>query len=476
MNKKIAIVLIVLIIILGWLGIRSIQTVLRNNNAFNEWQKDTARYNQQLAEQKKIISNLKPSDDLIQPKENLPNSMAEPYLSASQGVEVHLMGVRWENNWFDATHKHGIEKMKGIAEVQINQILFDPDFEKAGMPDLNVEVTAPRFFEMRSFLKDWLGGFDVGGFLGKTFSDKKPIKIYDLETTPEKKQKMSLWLMEFDAFLRIQPSPEHDKTNYGDLDKHPVSGISTFKIRHDEEAKNQRYGNVSVMLKFKPKNGTWYIADKDKSGMLVPNSEPQIGIAAVECIGIKQVSENKSLNNIGVYINVGSSLALYNSPEEIDSKFNQTGISPENVITPIDNKVYNEESISNQNLFGKEKFAIIHMPNLGSWQEGSWLSKKTRYADLYHARFVIHTYVLGEWTVQPVSIAKPEPRPPFMLKKAGLMDFLLPDFNLGWFGKILSGGGWIIVGLIVLSIFFPPFGAIVNKLLGWLLKIIPGKD
>ena len=476
MNKNILIFFLVLVALLVWLGTRNLQLTHRNNEAIREWQKDSIRYNQQLEEQQTVISALKPGDDLILPRdEGLPTTLADPYLSASQGVEVHLVGIRWENRWFKPNQTHRIEQMGGMAEVQINQIVFDPDFARAGMPDLNVEVTAPRFFEMKTFLGDWLEGFNLSGFLGKSFGDKKPVKTYDLNTTPDKRHKMSLWLMEFDAFLRIEPSPDHDNTNVGNLENHPVTGIPTRKIRSDVEAKNQRYGNVSIMLKFKPKDGTWYIADRDESGMLVSNGEPKIGVGAVECIGIKAISQSKDLNNIGIYIRRGSSLALYSTPEEIDSKFTNIGIDQDNVIIPVETKVFDEGAIANPHLFGSEKYAIIHLANLGSWQEGSWLSSRTRYADQYHARFVIHTYVLGEWDVQPISIATPEPRPPYSQKKAGLLSFLLPDFNLGWFGRILSGGGWIIAGIIVLSLFFPPVTALVNKVLGWLVGLIPTK-
>ncbi|MFC2126576.1 hypothetical protein ACFLU5_17435, partial [Bacteroidota bacterium] len=230
---------------------------------------------------------------------------------------------------------------------------------------------------------------------------------------------------------------------------------------------------VSVMLKFKPKEGTWYIADRDENGILIPNGGPKTGIGAVECIGIKPVSENENLNNIGVYLRRGSSLALYNTPEDIDSKFKRTSIDMEDALMRADNKVFKGSTVINPDLFGKEKYAIIHLTNLGSWQEGSWLSNIHRYADQYHARFVIHTYVLGEWNVKPVSIVEPEPRPPFELKKSGLLDFLIPDFNLGWFGKLMSSGGWIIIGFIVLSLFFPPIAVLLNKILGWLVALMP---
>lgn len=474
MNKTLILVMIILAIVLSWLGFSNIQKISAQNDLIREWQKDTLRYNQQITEREQLVRNLKPGDDWIKPREeNLPPTLADPYLSASQGVEVHLEGVRWMGDWFKPGQTNGIERMGGIAEVQINQILFDPDFEKAGMPDLNVEVTAPRFFRMQNFLDDWLGGFQLSGFLGKAFSEKKPVETYDLETVPGKKRKMSLWLMEFDAFLRIEPSPVHDNENIGGLEKHPVTGIKTSQIRRDHEDKNQRYGNVSIMLKFKPKDGTWYLADRDENGILVPNGSPKIGIGAVECIGIKAVSENENLNNIGVYLRRGSSLALYNSPEDIDKKFRATGINQEDALLPENVSQLNNNSLPNPDLFGKEKYAIIHLSNLGSWQEGSWLSSVSRYADQYHARFVIHAYVLGEWNVKPVSIAEPEPRPPFKLKKSGVLDFLLPDLHLGWLGKIISSGGWIVLGIIVLGFFFPPVTALLNKLLGWVIALIP---
>lgn len=474
MKHKITLVaFFILAVFFSWMGFLNLKTIAKQNEIIKAWQADTARYNQQLVVQQQLLENLRPTDDLIKTRENaLMSSMADPYLNASQGVEVHIEGIRWMGKWFTAQQHNGIEKIGGIAEVQINQIIFDPDFEKAGMPDLNVEVTAPRFFEMNSFLKEWLQGFQLSGFLGKAFGEKKPVETYDLETIPGKRQKMSLWLLEFDTFLRIEPSPDHDNRNIGNLERHPVSGISTDKIRREQEAKNQRYGNVSVMLKFKPKAGTWYIANKDESSMLVANGEPKIGIAAVECIGIKPISQNEQLNNIGVYLRRGSSLALYNSPAEIDSKFSESTINMDDALMPISDPVYTEETVANPNLFGKDKYAIIHLTNLGSWQEGSWFSSINRYADQYHARFVIHAYVLGEWNVKPVNIVQPEPRPAFSQQKAGLLNFLLPDINLGWLGQLISGGGWIIIVIIVLSIFFPSVGLIINNLLRRLATLI----
>ena len=467
MNRNLLILLCLLVILLCWLGIRNLQKIEKQNMIYYAWQQDTARYIQQRAVHDLTVQNLKPGEDWILPREtDLPSAFAGPYLNAAQGVEVHLEGIRWMGKWFDSDHKNGIDKLGGMAEVQINQILFDPDFEEAGMPDLNVELTAPRFFRMKNFLSDWLDGFQLTGSLGKAFGENKPVVTHELETLPGKRQQMSLWLLEFDTFLRIEPSPTHENINAGGLAKHPVSGISTDKLRRDHESRNQRYGNVSILLKFTPKEGTWYLAGRDETGMLVPDGSPMIGIGAVECIGIKAISENEKLNNIGVYLRRGSSLALYDSPEAIDNHFIRKGMKLEDALVQVEEARTFNGSLINRDLFGRDKYAILHLANLGSWQEGSWLSSVNRYADQYHARFVIHAYVLGEWTVKPIHIAQPEPRPPFELKQSGVLDFLLPDLNLGFLGRLFSGVGWIVIGGILLVIFFPPAGMLVGRIFG----------
>lgn len=466
MEKTKTLVPILLLNVLIGFGIFNQIKIGQSGQAVFEWQRDTALYNLKMAQQQWEFQHIEPGEDLIRPREQQPvSALADPFLNASQGVEVHLEGIRWMGKWFNSEQKNGIDLMGGLAEVQINQLVFDPDFEKAGLPDLNVELTAPRFFEINHFLSDWLSGFQLGGSLGKTFGGSKPVETYDLKTSPGKRQKMSHWLLEFDAFIRIEPSPVYDGTNYGGLDKHPVSGIPVRKILSDKEAKNQRYGNLSVMLKFKPKSGTWYIAQPDQNGSLVPNSEPKIGIAAVECVGIKPEAENKNLNNIGVFLRIGSSLALYPSPRSIDENFIQNRIEEQKVLIPLKPVVADNGILANPDLFDREKYAIIHLANIGSWQEGSWLSTTHRYADQYHARFIIHTYVLGEWDVKPVSIAVPQSRPPFEMRKPGVKDFFLPDLSLGWLGRFLSGTGWVIILLVVLNLFFPVTGKIISKIL-----------
>jgi len=303
-----------------------------------------------------------------------------------------------------------IEKLGGVSDIQINQIVFDPDFPKSGMPDLNVEVTSPKIFKFKNFMTNWLGGSNSNSFISKLVNPKKAIETFDLETTPGKKIKMAHWLVEFDTFLRIEPSPDHTSLNIGNLKYHPISKQSTRSIRYSRESKNQRYGNVSVMLKFTPKKGSWYVANPDENNVLVANKNPKIGIAAVECIGIKRVSESKKINNIGVYLRKGSSLALYDNPEHIDANYTKNTIDLNKAIIPTQqaiepyNKLSKQETLYNQSFVDRDKYAIIHLANLGSWQEGSWLTSRDRFADQYHAKFVIHTYVFGEWNVKPLSI------------------------------------------------------------------------
>jgi len=477
MKSKHYLLFLLLLIVLLSLGFLNLRRIDKIEKAILQWQRDSAQHQLTLAkEENKMLEQIS-ADNLIGVNNNpRQSSLAHPYLDASQGVEVHLEGVRWMGKWFDASRKNGISSMGGLAEVQINQLVFDPDFEKAGLPDLNVEVTSPRFFEMNHFLRDWLSGFKLGGSLGTSFGGAKPLETYNLKTSSGKRQKMEHWLLAFDVFLRIEPSPDHDGYNYGQLDRHPVTGIATRKILNEKESKNQRYGNLSVMLKFKPKTGTWFVAGRNEDGLLTTNIEPHIGIAAVECIGIKPESENKKLNNIGVFLRIGSSLSLYPTPGSIDEQFVQNRIEEQKVLAPIQPVLDEKGTIANPDLFDSEKYAIIHLTNMGSWQEGSWFSNIHRYADQYHAKFVIHAYVLGEWEVRPVAISEPESRPPFTMKKAGFKDFLLPDFNLGRLGRLISGAGWLLVLFAALCFGFPSLRMFIINMMKRFIKKILAKD
>jgi hypothetical protein len=97
-------------------------------------------------------------------------------------------------------------------------------------------------------------------------------------------------------------------------------------------------------------------------------------------------------------------------------------------------------ALASESLFNSSKFSHIDIKNLGSWkEEQSWfLGDRTFTADYYHAKFLIHLYLLGEWTVKGDTFASFEARMPTRITKPGVLDYLLPDFNLGFWGRMFA--------------------------------------
>ncbi|MFG6686230.1 hypothetical protein ACGK9U_06590 [Mariniflexile sp. HNIBRBA6329] len=435
-----------------WLGKDNYTTHNNKYNTYLKYKKDSTEYEQEIRLRNKHLQEIN-DEELIKfnDKNTLTSDLNEGYINASQGFEVHLEGIRWFGQWFNKNQDHGISKIGGRSDIYLNQLFFDPDFEKSGFPDLNVEVTQPKFFDSKNIFNELAERLNLVSIKSRV-KDRKPIKTISLTTTPDKKKVMNVFLMEFDTFLRIEPSQDHDNENIGNLERHPLTNEKTNKIRRIKEYKSPRYGNVSIMLKFKPKNNVWYIADKDKNGVLVKNKNPVIGIAAVECINIYQKEEEKENKKIGVYLRPGSNLALYNSPEDLDKKFTITGINKKDVYYPVESSDYS--SLINKDLFGKEKYSIIHISNFGSWDTGGWFSGSKYYQDLYHVKFLVHVFVIGEWDVQPLKIIKPESREQAVVFKPGLKNFL-PNFGITFFGEIIYILGLVLAFYLIINFVIP---------------------
>ncbi len=418
-----------------------------------------------------------PDGDIAFSTNQIENALGNPYLSASQGIEVHLEGLEWRGKYFDPALIQDIKtKFSGRYVNTINQIHLDPDFPRNGYPDLFIDIqNAPTIYQpgaISSFLKDIL-------------NVKKPVNSYWLNTNSGK-AKMDLWLVEFDMTFRIEPSDNHSRNREIVFDGiHPITRESDNSIRGKREMKNQRYDQMNVLLKIQPNVNHWYIADKNENGVYEPNGSPKIGVAAIECLQIQKVGE-EGINNqdtrIGIVLNKGKSLPLYPSAESLKSALTGTPFTPEVAeLTKDYLELTNEEGkpirLNNQ-LFNQAKYSYVSIQNLGSWkEEKSWpLGPTTFNADYFHASFLVHLYVLGEWTVKPSSFVAFEARKPFKVTKPGLLDQLLPDFKLGIFGKFVITAVLIIGLTCVLAIFFPPLFKLINALLKRVTKSVQSEE
>lgn len=415
-------------------------------------------------------------EGLLLPEKGIDIIKDSARVSHYQGVEVHAEALRWQNRWFRENEDHGINRVGGVNYFDVNKIIFDPDLPERGKPDLLVTVGNVKVFRLDDFLKDIKLNYKLSKFLGNKLSVEKPYDTFtwdirDKNNRIEKKVRMELWLLEFPVVIRIQPAADKKRTDHvADGTRHPVTGA---KLDKGAEYGKKRYGNTTILLRFEPRTSDWYIAGKDKDGMLEPNNKLHIGIAAVECIycNFEGDPEKEKERRIGAYIYKGESLALHSSLEDFgitDDTEIKKNDARSNVLRLSDSfreLVQKKEDISvNPQLFDRPKYSIIHIVNIGSWNRGNFIKGKRVWTDQITVRFVIHAFVVGEWKVKRPTLVDLDPPDRFMIETPGLLSRLLPSFGLDKIGKFLSAAGLILLGLFILAFIFPPVMLILNKL------------
>ncbi|XOV94933.1 MAG: hypothetical protein ACFHWX_09530 [Bacteroidota bacterium] len=400
----------------------------------------------------------------------IPSAFQNPYLNASQGVEAHLVGLEWTGQWFDSTTIKDLQSKFNARYINsIDMIHLDPDYPKSGYPDLFIQINrAPTLYHLGT----------VSQSLSSVLKIDRPIETYEMVTTNGSHLKMQLWLVQFDITFRIEPDDDYSSDSPTNFEgRHPITNRRERDLRKLKENNNQRYGDMAVVMEFKPKNGSWYISDSDENDIYNTNSEPIMGIGAVECINIQKIGEGGENNNdkrIGIVLNNGKSLPIHPNLESVKSVLLNEEYQVELPDPEIASRDYLEMKDNqgrpvtlNRDLFGVSKYSFIEIKNLGSWETGkTWIFGEKNYnADSFTASFLIQLYVIGEWVVKPTAFTKFEAREPYQVHKPGLFDKLLPDFHLGLFGKLISGIMIGVILLLLLGFFFPPILLIIKRLI-----------
>jgi len=426
------------------------------------------------------------SEQVISPEEKALGQLAPPQggiapsqarVSHYQGIEVQIDGLQWLGRWFRPNQDHGISRVGGVQLFDLNKLIFDPDPADTGKPDLIATVGDVRFFDINEFLRESLGGYQLAKILGQKLSSPGPYETYswnvrDKDGRIAKKVQMDLWLLDFTLLFQIQPSiDKKSSTSLPRGTRHPVTGESITGL--GAEYDNQRYGNLDVALKLVPKTDDWLLAQVDEHGGLVPNQNPQIGIAAVETIAVKFEGDTEGRDlRIGAYIEKGQSLALH---DRLD--FGSASANPPErgqYLTDVTSqtsayyrvKEQQGQTYLNPELFNRDKYALVHLANIGSWKRGNVFTGTRKWADQITARFVIHAFVVGDWEIKrPAITTELAPRQQPRVETRSLVARLLPSFGLGLLGRSLSGIGAVLIAVFVLALLFPPILTIVNTVL-----------
>lgn len=422
-----------------------------------------------------VKDSIKQLESIVVPENGISfknSSASNAYLSASQGIEVHLKGLNWRGYYIDKDQPV-VKKMRdnfdGYYKATIDKIEFDPDFENNGYPDFITEIKSAPSFYQPDMISKYLQA-----------KDPAPYKSYKLNGCDKRKAVMDLWLVTFDITFRIEPNYDYNlNLEQGFKGKHPIIDQSALWLRMHSEYNNMKYDRLSVLLEFKPKN--FYYLSSDVNDPLKPlNKSPKIGIGAVECINFTKVGEKgveEDSNGLGVEIEKGKSLPLYPTMQELLDKVTyhqQKSLSEtvrvKDLVSTYENIVdicSDEKIIADPNFFNSSKYSVIDIKKLGSWeQDKKWFFEKSVYkADYFHVKLLVHLYVLGEWVVKDENLIKFEARPPSTFTKPGLWDYLFPDFNLGIGGLLFSVLLVPLLFILLLSFLIPSVGKLVNYFL-----------
>jgi hypothetical protein len=375
-----------------------------------------------------------------------------------EGPQVYIAFLKFFNQYFEKEDGNRMQFFDG------NTLNFDPDHPYYGLPNVIAKVSPVRLFDAeKANLKSLLQS--ISGT-----STPQPYKTYKKRIIPTdtglviREFEMQLWLTEFNVTVDILPerkappipvsSLEKDTTVYpGKWYGSSRKFVKLSELR--EEWKNNRYGDLSLILKIIPDNSPWYYKTED--GI---NAVPAIGVGAVYCSGLKIVNESDE-RRVSPNIQKGSVLYLHPDykPEEKNVQKGTVQRDMNLMVSEFLNAQKEPVSVGMADSFwNKPYFIRLYFNNIGSWREGFLGNRK--FDDQVTFTFLMPVFVLGSWDIIPPSDIIPEWDPPKPYFREFSLKNLIPAWGLGTFGKFLSLIGLIVIVLIILRVLFPVLGSL----------------
>jgi hypothetical protein len=374
-----------------------------------------------------------------------------------EGPQVHIAFLKFFDDHFER------ENGKQMKFFDGNTLNFDPDHPYYGLPNVIAKVSPVRLFDAeKTNLKSLLQS--VSGT-----NSPQPYKTYRKRIIPSdtgfviREFGMQLWLTEFNVTVDILPERKAPPVPVTFQEKDTITfpgkwyGSSRKSVKLSElreEWKNNRYGDLTLILKIIPDNSPWYY--KTDHGV---NAVPAIGIGAVYCSALKIINETDERR---VSPNIQKGSVLYLHPDyEPDSRIVQKDtdqLSLESLASGfLDAQKEPVSAGMTDSFWNKPYFIRLYFNNIGSWREGFLGNRK--FDDQVTFTFLMPVFVLGSWDITPPSDIIPEWDPPKPYFREFSLKNLMPGWGLGTFGKILSLIGLIAIIFILLPVLFPVLGS-----------------
>jgi hypothetical protein len=428
------------------------------------YEDDLNKKNEEIAnfnsEQLEKIRKKQEEDDLNKSTENSIVARGFGDVNLFQGIQIHIEGVNIYDKFFTRNENYNVKKIYGgDVFFDTDNFVIDPDKPKKGYPNLRGQIYQAQPFTHRSFFKR-LFESDYSGpeFLEKILS--KSSKVDSFYWTAGSN---SILIEQHALQFAIDVNTQYNSKNDPDGPK-----VSTDKnvfgrpIDNGWEWDNKRYPPVHIVLSFKPSSPDYFTS--------LNINKPSFAVSAVELIGIKRYSSaQESEGDMGADsdLEIGKTLPLYSSLNDLPIDYDKREKKLYEVETKgllssyLSLKGADKNDILRSNLFGKEKYSVIRIANIGTKKEGNILVGSTKSSEAYRFIFALHMFVYGDWETKytPVSKNWGDFQEKAQIKRedslidrslSGLVDVFLPTLGLGGFGQFFV---FIVLFLLLLPLF-----------------------
>ena len=344
-----------------------------------------------------------------------------------EGPQVHLKAIKFHDEILDTEDGR-------LLHIDAVSAHFDPDHPFYGLPDVKISIQDVRLFKQSKS--------NISKFFNFGNDEPKPYKVYrkriktDSLGIKSKILVMQLWLTEFKVSIDIRPNKksivniteeEKNKTTYPGF--WYGSTLPRIKLKDlKKEYKDNRYGDISFILKVIPNNSPVYYQSKNSK-----TTKADFAIAAIYCNEAKIGNEPK-IQRISTNIHTGQPVFLNNQFDYDQMNNNNYGFSDnvkDNAQKILDIKANNSNYIWN-----KPYYLKLYFNNLGTWRNG--IFSQNEYHDQVIYKFVMPIFVVGSWDIIAPQEILPDWLPPEpYIRKITLKNFL-PFWNLGFIGKTAS--------------------------------------